>query len=162
MLDQVLDVFDIIPFYDLDIMRECQSLADITCNIISSIEPIFDDFKPDLVLVHGDTTTSMSVSIAAFYNKIDVGHIEAGLRTHNINSPWPEEFNRRVNGLIAKYHYSPTILCQENLLTEGVDKNGIVVSGNTVIDAVQSLVKRIENDAFFERHITETLKMNIP
>jgi len=129
MLDQVLELFDITPDYDLDLMKAGQSLNDITARIVISMKPVLQDFKPDVVLVHGDTTTTLSVSLAAYYEQISVGHVEAGLRTGNIYSPWPEEANRKLTGAIATYHFAPTEKSQNNLLAEGVNKNAIAVGG---------------------------------
>tara|TARA_B100001057_G_scaffold480199_1_gene552772 strand:+ start:676 stop:1854 length:1179 start_codon:yes stop_codon:yes gene_type:complete len=158
MLDQVLDIFNIKPDYDLDIMRPEQNLDKITAKIIIAMKPIYHDFKPDLVLVHGDTTTSMCVSLSAFYEKIKVGHVEAGLRTNDLYSPWPEELNRRINAIIATYHYAPTITCYENLLKENVKIGSITVTGNTVIDALKIVISRINNDSLLENKINKRLK----
>ena len=136
MLDQVLDLFQIKPDYDLNIMKQGQDLSDITSRIILGLRPIFEDFKPDWVLVHGDTTTTFSASLAAFYHHIKVGHVEAGLRTGNMLSPWPEEANRTLTGKLASLHFAPTETSKGNLLRELVDETNIVVTGNTVIDAL--------------------------
>lgn len=136
MLDQVLDLFAIIPDYDLDIMKPGQSLTDVTCNVLSRVAPVLGAFRPDIVLVHGDTTTTMAASLAAYYQKIAVGHVEAGLRTGNIYSPWPEEMNRRLTAAITRYHFAPTEQSRQNLLGEGVADDTITVTGNTVIDAL--------------------------
>jgi len=136
MLDQVLELFEIVPDYDLDIMQPGQDLYDITNSILTGIKKVLIDFKPDIVLVHGDTTTSFVVSLAAFYQKIDVGHIEAGLRTGNIYAPWPEEANRKLTATIARYHFAPTESAKNNLLNEGFSEKNIIVTGNTVIDAL--------------------------
>lgn len=140
MLDQVLRIFDVIPDYDLSIMKVQQSLFDITSNILNSIKGVLEESKPDLVLVHGDTSTSFVTALACFYMQIPVGHVEAGLRTNNIYSPFPEEFNRQAVGIISKYNFAPTNLSAENLLKEGKDKNSIFVTGNTVIDAMKLTV----------------------
>lgn len=147
MLDQVLDLFDITPNYDLDIMKPGQSLTDVTCNVLQGLAPVLEDFRPDVVLVHGDTTTTMAASLAAYYQKIDVGHVEAGLRTGNIYSPWPEEMNRKLAGAISRYHFAPTERSRENLLREGVPADTIHVTGNTVIDALLDVVEKVRTDS---------------
>lgn len=147
MLDQVLDLFEIRPDYDLDIMKPGQSLTDVTCNVLHGLAPVLEEFKPDVVLVHGDTTTTMAASLAAYYQKIDVGHVEAGLRTGNIYSPWPEEMNRRLAGAITKYHFAPTDRSRENLLREGVAEETIHITGNTVIDALLDVVEKVRTDS---------------
>jgi UDP-N-acetylglucosamine 2-epimerase (non-hydrolysing) len=136
MLDQVLDVFDIIPDFDLDVMASGQTLTDLTSVIISGMSKVYDQFHPDLVLVHGDTTTTFSAALSAYYQKIPVGHVEAGLRTGDNYSPWPEEVNRRLTGVIASLHFAPTDTSKANLLREGVDINSVFVTGNTVIDTL--------------------------
>lgn len=141
MLDQVLKAFDIVPDYDLSIMKDNQTLFDITTTILEQIKQIIDIVEPDIVLVHGDTTTTFATSLACFYLHIPVGHVEAGLRTYNINSPFPEEFNRQAVGIIAKYHFAPTEIAKQNLLREGKKEESIFVTGNTVIDALQTTVK---------------------
>ena len=146
MLDQVLRLFDITPEYDLNIMKPNQDLYDITSRILLGMRDVLKEVQPDIVLVHGDTTTSMAAALAAFYQQIPVGHVEAGLRTGNIYSPWPEEMNRLVTGRITTHHFSPTPLPKENLLREHVDENQIIVTGNTVIDALQMVVKRLAED----------------
>ncbi len=147
MLDQVLNLFEIVPDYDLDIMRPGQNLTDVTCKVLQGLAHVFYDFRPDVVLVHGDTTTTMAASLAAYYQKIDVGHVEAGLRTGNIYSPWPEEMNRRVTGSITKYHFAPTERSRQNLLKCGVNENAIFVTGNTVIDSLLKVVNTIRTDS---------------
>ncbi|MGL6107743.1 non-hydrolyzing UDP-N-acetylglucosamine 2-epimerase [Romboutsia sp.] len=142
MLDQVLKVFDIVPDYDLGIMKDKQTLFEITQNILLKMKVILEDIKPDIVLVHGDTSTTFSTSLAAFYLQIPVGHIEAGLRTHNIYSPFPEEFNRQATGIISKYHFAPTESAKQNLLNEGKKDKYIYVTGNTAIDALKTTVKK--------------------
>ncbi len=154
MLDQVLDVFGIVPDFDLDLMREKQSLTDIVAGVMQGLEIILKNESPDIVLVHGDTSTSFAASLAAFYQKIPVGHVEAGLRTGNLYSPWPEEMNRRLTGVIATKHFAPTLSAQRNLLKEGVDEGSITVTGNTVIDALLSIVEKIDSDT----QLTQKLK----
>lgn len=154
MLDQVLDLFEIRPDYDLDIMKPGQSLTDVTCNVLQGLAPVLDEFRPDVVLVHGDTTTTMAASLAAYYQKIDVGHVEAGLRTGNIYSPWPEEMNRRLAGSMTRYHFAPTERSRENLLREGVATESIHVTGNTVIDALLDVVEKVRNDSTLRRDMS--------
>lgn len=146
MLDQVLRLFDITPEYDLNIMKPNQDLYDITSRILLGMRDVLREVQPDIVLVHGDTTTSMAAALAAFYQQIPVGHVEAGLRTGNIYSPWPEEMNRLITGRITTHHFSPTPLAKENLLREHVDEKQIIVTGNTVIDALQMVVRRLAED----------------
>ena len=146
MLDQVLRLFDIVPEYDLNIMKPNQDLYDITSRILLGMRDVLKEVQPDIVLVHGDTTTSMAAALAAFYQQIPVGHVEAGLRTGNIYSPWPEEMNRLITGRITTHHFSPTPLAKENLIREHVDEKQIIVTGNTVIDALQMVVKRLAED----------------
>ncbi|RLL49702.1 UDP-N-acetylglucosamine 2-epimerase (non-hydrolyzing) [Mariprofundus sp. EBB-1] len=146
MLDQVLELFEIKPFYDLDIMKAGQNLTDITCQVLQGLCPVLEEFTPDIILVHGDTTTTMATSLAAYYQKIPVGHVEAGLRTGNIYSPWPEEINRRLTGTITQYHFAPTEQARANLLREGVATESITVTGNTVIDSLLGVVKKIRDD----------------
>ena len=146
MLDQVLRLFEITPDYDLNIMKPNQDLYDITSRILLGMRDVLREVQPDIVLVHGDTTTSMAAALAAFYQQIPVGHVEAGLRTGNIYSPWPEEMNRLITGRITTHHFSPTPLAKENLLREHVDEKQIIVTGNTVIDALQMVVKRLAED----------------
>lgn len=146
MLDQVLRLFDIQPDYDLNIMQQKQDLYDVTTRVLTGMREILKQEQPDLVLVHGDTTTSTAAALAAFYQQIPVGHVEAGLRTHNIYSPWPEEMNRQITGRIATWHFSPTPLSQKNLLNEGIKPESILVTGNTVIDALYQVVHRIKSD----------------
>jgi len=153
MLDQVLEIFDIKPDYDLNIMKPNQDLYNITSNILLGMKKVLDDFKPDLVLVHGDTTTTFATTLAAFYKKIDVGHVEAGLRTGNIYSPWPEEVNRKLTGALARYHFAPTKTAKENLLKEGIKEENIIVTGNTVIDALFLALEKIKNDKNLEKEI---------
>lgn len=146
MLDQVLRIFDIQPDYDLNIMKQGQDLYDVTARVLTGMRDVLKETRPDIVLVHGDTTTSTAAALAAFYQQIPVGHIEAGLRTHNIYSPWPEEVNRQITGRIATYHFAPTSLSKDNLLQEGISGEQIIVTGNTVIDALYMVVEKIKND----------------
>lgn len=146
MLDQVLSLFEITPEYDLDIMMPGQTLFDVTSNILLHIKPVLEDFKPDVVLVHGDTTTTFSAALAAYYLRIPVGHVEAGLRTGNIHSPWPEEANRKLAGAITKYHFAPTQTSRQNLLREAVNDADITVTGNTVVDALFWVRDKIAQD----------------
>jgi UDP-N-acetylglucosamine 2-epimerase (non-hydrolysing) len=147
MLDQVLALFSIRPDYDLNLMRPGQGLHEITAGVLAGLKPVLEDFRPDLVLVHGDTTTTLAASLAAYYAQIPVGHVEAGLRTGNIYSPWPEEVNRKVTSAITRMHFAPTAQAQGNLLAEGVQAAHITVTGNTVIDALHDAVAMIEADA---------------
>ena len=146
MLDQVLRIFDITPQYDLNIMKQGQDLYDVTSRVLLGMRDILKEVNPDVVLVHGDTTTSMAAALAAFYQQVPVGHVEAGLRTHNIYSPWPEEMNRQITGRIATYNFAPTSLSRQNLLQEGVSEARINITGNTVIDALYWVLNRIGND----------------
>ena len=154
MLDQVLRLFDITPEYDLNIMKPNQDLYDITSRILLGMRDVLKEVQPDIVLVHGDTTTSMAAALAAFYQQIPVGHVEAGLRTGNIYSPWPEEMNRLITGRITTHHFSPTPLAKENLLREHVDDKQIIVTGNTVIDALQMVVERLKNDELLANEVS--------
>lgn len=142
MLDQVLHIFDITPDYDLNIMKQGQDLYDVTARVLTGMRDVLKEAQPDVVLVHGDTTTSTASALAAFYQQIPVGHVEAGLRTHNIYSPWPEEMNRLITGRITTYHFSPTPLSRQNLLDEGVEESSIIVTGNTVIDALYMVINK--------------------
>ena len=155
MLDQVLELFDIEPKYDLNIMKPNQDLFDISTKIITNLKPVLKEFNPDLVLVHGDTTTTFSASLAAFYAGIPVGHVEAGLRTGNKRAPFPEEMNRKLTGAIADIHFSPTNASKENLIREGVCINDIYVTGNTVIDALLSVVEKVRNDNFLREKFSK-------
>ena len=146
MLDQVLHIFDIVPDYDLNIMKQGQDLYDVTSRVLLGMRDVLCEVQPDVVLVHGDTTTSTAAALAAFYQQIPVGHVEAGLRTHNIYSPWPEEMNRQITGRIASYNFSPTSLSRQNLLEEKVDEQSIIVTGNTVIDALYWVIEKIKCD----------------
>ncbi len=147
MLDQVLEIFDITPDYDLNIMKQGQDLYDVTARVLTGMRDVLTKAKPDVVLVHGDTTTSTAAALAAFYQQIPVGHVEAGLRTHNIYSPWPEEMNRQITGRIATYHFAPTPLSRQNLISEGIDSETITVTGNTVIDALYIVIDKIKHDS---------------
>ena len=144
MLDQVLSLFDLKPDYDLNIMKPGQDLTDVTAGILTSLKPVLAEFKPDIVLVHGDTATTFAASLAAYYQQIPVGHVEAGLRTGNIYSPWPEEGNRKLTGALATLHFAPTETSRQNLLNEGVGEERILVTGNTVIDALLDVVAKLE------------------
>ena len=146
MLDQVLQLFEITPDYDLNIMKQGQDLYDVTARVLTGMRDVLKDAQPDVVLVHGDTTTSTAAALAAFYQQIPVGHVEAGLRTHNIYSPWPEEMNRQITGRIATYNFAPTPLSKANLLREAVAEESITVTGNTVIDALYWVVNKIKKD----------------
>ena len=157
MLDQVLEFFEIKPDFDLNLMKQAQDLYDVTSGVLLGMRAIFERYKPDIVFVHGDTTTTSAVSLAAFYQKIDVAHVEAGLRTHDIYSPFPEEINRQITGLIAKYHFAPTAGAKENLLKEGKSAKNIVVSGNTVIDALFWTIDKIERDAILRDKILSSI-----
>ncbi|WP_086322524.1 non-hydrolyzing UDP-N-acetylglucosamine 2-epimerase [Campylobacter devanensis] len=158
MLDQVLELFDITPDYDLDIMKRDQNLVDITKNVLSGINDVLLDFAPDIVLVHGDTTTAAVTSLAAFYNKIKIAHIEAGLRTNNLYSPYPEEANRQIIGVLANYHFAPTRIAMENLIKENKPTSNILVTGNTVIDALLFILDKILHDEKIKDSILKSLK----
>lgn len=157
MLDQVLQIFDIKPDYDLNIMQQKQDLYDVTSRVLLGMRDILKEVQPDVVLVHGDTTTSTASALAAFYQQIPIGHVEAGLRTYNIYSPWPEEMNRQITGRIATYNFSPTPLSRDNLLREGVKEQQITVTGNTVIDALYWVVDKIKNNTQLQNELKETL-----
>lgn len=157
MLDQVLELFGIVPDYDLNIMKQGQDLFDVTARVLLGMRDVLDESRPDYVFVHGDTTTSTATALAAFYSKISVAHVEAGLRTHNIFSPWPEEMNRQLTGRIASMHFAPTALSRENLLREDVSDERIWVTGNTVIDALHWVVGKIGTDEDIERKVLNTL-----
>ena len=146
MLDQVLELFEIIPDYDLDLMKAGQTLNEVTSRILLELKPVLEDFKPDVVLVHGDTATTFAASLAAYYEQIPVGHVEAGLRTGNIYSPWPEEGNRRLTGSLTKFHFAPTDTSKQNLLKENYPEDSIIVTGNTVIDALLMITDKINSD----------------
>lgn len=156
MLDQVLQIFNVKPDFDLNIMKQGQDLTDVTARVLTGLRDVFKECRPDVVLVHGDTTTSMAGALAAFYAQIPVGHVEAGLRTHNIYSPWPEEMNRQITGRIATWNFSPTPLSEKNLLEENV-QGKIYVTGNTVIDALHLVVDRLKNDETLAKEQDEIL-----
>lgn len=158
MLDQVLEIFEIKPDYDLNIMKQGQDLYDVTAKVLLGMRDILKEEHPDVVLVHGDTTTSTAAALAAFYQQIPVGHVEAGLRTHNIYSPWPEEMNRQLTGRIAEYDFAPTPLSRRNLEQEGVRPEKISVTGNTVIDALYMVVDKIKNDALLRARLEDELR----
>ena len=157
MLDQVLDIFDITPDHDLNIMRQGQDLYDVTTRVLTGMREVLQKVQPDVVLVHGDTTTSTSAALAAFYQQIPVGHVEAGLRTHNIYSPWPEEMNRQLTGRLATYHFAPTPLSRQNLIGEGIAEERIIVTGNTVIDALHWVVDKIAKDKELQETVSTRL-----
>ena len=146
MLDQVLELFEITPDYDLNLMKPGQDLTDITCGILQGLKPVLAEFKPEYVLVHGDTATTVSTTLAAYYQQIKIGHVEAGLRTGNVYSPWPEEGNRKLTGAIADLHFAPTELSKQNLLVENVAAKNIIVTGNTVIDALHDVIGKLETN----------------
>ena len=158
MLDQVLDLFKINPDYDLNIMQPDQNLDEVVSKILIKLESVLDDFQPDLVLVHGDTITTFSASLAAYLKKIKVGHVEAGLRTGDLFSPWPEEGNRKLTSILTDYHFAPTALSKKNLLDEGIDESKIFITGNSVIDALQITVNRIENDKKLKSQIEKRVE----
>ena len=158
MLDQVLDLFDIVPDYEMNIMKPGQNLYDVTTNILLGLKPILEEFKPDLVLVHGDTCTTLSASLAAFYQQIPVGHVEAGLRTGNLSSPWPEEGNRKLTSAITKLHFAPTETSKQNLLNEATNEADIIITGNTVIDALLQVVDKVQQD----EELIASLKAKFP
>lgn len=158
MLDQVLEIFSIVPDYDLNIMKQGQDLYDVTARVLIGMRDILKNVEPDIVLVHGDTTTSTAAALSAFYQQIPVGHVEAGLRTHNIYSPWPEEMNRQITGRIATYHFAPTSLSRQNLLSENIRDEQISVTGNTVIDALYWVVNKIKTDRKLADDLDETLR----
>lgn len=146
MLDQVLDLFQIIPDFDLNLMKPGQALSDVTSGVLKGLERVFDEWQPDVVLVHGDTATTFAASLAAYYHKIAVGHVEAGLRTGDIYSPWPEEANRKLTGALANYHFAPTQSSYDNLIKENIDPKNIIITGNTVIDALLVVKEKVENN----------------
>lgn len=155
MLDQVLNLFDLEPDYDLNLMKANQTLADITSGVLVGLNKVFSEWMPDIVLVHGDTATTFAASLASYYHKIKVGHIEAGLRTGNIYSPWPEEANRRLTGVLTNYHFAPTQSSYNNLVRENVDPSTITITGNTVIDALLQVKQKIENDVSLSKNFEQ-------
>jgi UDP-N-acetylglucosamine 2-epimerase (non-hydrolysing) len=155
MLDQVLDLFEITPDYDLNVMKKNQSLSEVTSRIITNLSPILDEVKPDLILVHGDTTTTFSAALSGFYHQVSVGHVEAGLRTGNIFSPWPEEANRKLVSCVTEMHFAPTKQAMVNLKQENIDESKIIVTGNTVIDALVMIKDKIESDADLQNSLGE-------
>jgi len=161
MLDQVLKLFEIVPDYDLDIMKSNQDLYDITSNVLLGMKEVFNDFHPDVVLVHGDTTTTSVASLAAFYQKIAIGHVEAGLRTYDIYSPWPEEANRQITGVLANFHFAPTEESKKNLLKENKKDKNIIITGNTVIDALFLALEKIKSNKDLEKQIINEIEKQI-
>ena len=161
MLDQVLDLFEIEPEYDLDIMKPGQDLYDVTANVLQGMKRVLSDFNPDVVFVHGDTTTTSATALAAFYQQIKVAHVEAGLRTGDIYSPWPEEANRQITGVLSNYNFAPTVTSQENLLRENKDPNNILVTGNTVIDALYLALDKIKNNIELKATIVKDIEDKI-
>ena len=155
MLDQVLSLFELKPDYDLNIMKPGQDLTDVTAGILTGLKPVLAEFKPDIVLVHGDTATTFAASLAAYYQQIPVGHVEAGLRTGNIYSPWPEEGNRKLTGALATLHFAPTETSRQNLLNEGVGEERILVTGNTVIDALLDVVAKLEASQSLQKQFSQ-------
>lgn len=158
MLDQVLNLFEIMPDYDLNIMKQGQDLYDVTSRVLLGMRDVLKEAQPDVVLVHGDTTTSTAAALAAFYQQIPVGHVEAGLRTHNIYSPWPEEMNRQITSRIAAYNFAPTMLSKRNLIKENVNPDTILVTGNTVIDALHQVVRKIKTDTALDAELEGVLR----
>jgi UDP-N-acetylglucosamine 2-epimerase (non-hydrolysing) len=158
MLDQVLDLFEIKPDFDLNVMQPGQDLTDVTVNILQKVKPVLERFKPDIVLVHGDTATTFSVALASYYQQIRVGHVEAGLRTGDVYSPWPEEGNRKLTGHLAHFHFAPTVTSMANLLLEGIDRSSIEVTGNTVIDALYWIRDKVLSD----QHLKSELSKGYP
>lgn len=161
MLDQVLELFEIVPDYDLDIMKPGQDLYDVTSNVLLGMKDVLHDFKPDVVFVHGDTTTTSATALAAFYQQIKVAHVEAGLRTGDIYSPWPEEANRQITGVLSNYHFTPTTTSQKNLLKENKDPKNIIVTGNTVIDALYLALDKIKNSVALKENIVTAIEAEI-
>jgi UDP-N-acetylglucosamine 2-epimerase (non-hydrolysing) len=159
MLDQVLELFEITPDYDLDLMKAGQTLNEVTARILIELKPVLQEFKPDVVLVHGDTATTFAASLAAYYEQIAVGHVEAGLRTGNIYSPWPEEGNRKLTGALTKYHFAPTETSKLNLITENYPESDIHITGNTVIDALLMVKNKIDDDNFLSKKLSSSFPM---
>ena len=162
MLDQVLKVFEIIPDFDLNIMKQNQNLTNLTSSILIEMNKVFTKFTPDMLLVHGDTTTTLATSLAAFYSSIPIGHVEAGLRTYDLKAPFPEEFNRQITTKVSKWHFTPTSLSKKNLLSEGVNISSITVTGNTVIDAMNWVLKKTQENDDFKKKIIANLNNKIP
>ncbi len=162
MLDQVLQVFEIIPDFDLNIMKQNQNLTNLTSSILIEMNKVFTKFTPDMLLVHGDTTTTLATSLAAFYSSIPIGHVEAGLRTYDLKAPFPEEFNRQITTKVSKWHFTPTSLSKKNLLSEGVNISSITVTGNTVIDAMNWVLKKTQENDDFKKKIIANLNNKIP
>lgn len=160
MLDQALDLFDIVPDYDLDLMKSNQGLFEVTNGVLNGVRSVLEDYNPDIVLVHGDTTTAMVTTLAAFYLQIPVGHVEAGLRTGDLKSPWPEEMNRRFVGMAAKLHFAPTPTAKDNLLREGVDPKSVFVTGNTVVDALLAVSSKLAADVEFTKSLDSQYRIN--
>jgi UDP-N-acetylglucosamine 2-epimerase (non-hydrolysing) len=161
MLDQVLQVFEIIPDFDLNIMKQNQNLTNLTSSILIEMNKVFTKFTPDMLLVHGDTTTTLATSLAAFYSSIPIGHVEAGLRTYDLKAPFPEEFNRQITTKVSKWHFTPTLLSKKNLLSEGVNISSITVTGNTVIDAMNWVLKKTQENDDFKKKIIANLSNKI-
>ena len=157
MLDQVLDIYNIKPDIDLNLMKKNQNLSNLTSLILNKVQKVFAKYLPDIVLVHGDTTTTLATSMAAFYESISVGHVEAGLRTYNLNAPFPEEFNRQITSKITKWHFAPTKISKKNLLSDGIDKSSITITGNTVIDALNWILTRIYNNKDRQQNLNDIL-----
>jgi len=157
MLHQVFELFELTPDFDLDLMQTSQTLADVTTSILSALDKLFKQHKPDIVIVHGDTNTTMTASLAAFYNGIKIAHVEAGLRTGNIQSPWPEEANRKITSVLANRNYAPTELSRDNLLAEGVEASSIIITGNTVIDALNTTVAKLKSDQALQDSVAANL-----
>jgi len=160
MLDQVLEIFNIKPDYDLNMMKAKQTLNDITSDVLLGMKPVLDEFKPDIVFVHGDTSTTFSTALACYYQRIDVAHVEAGLRTYNIYSPWPEEANRQLTSKLTKFHLAPTQISKQNLLNERINESAITVTGNTVIDALFLVIDKIDNDKTLQNKLIK--QINLP
>ncbi|NBL01145.1 MAG: UDP-N-acetylglucosamine 2-epimerase (non-hydrolyzing), partial [Erysipelotrichia bacterium] len=160
MLDQVLEIFEIVPDYDLNIMKAGQDLYDVTSSVLLGMKEVLNDFQPDTVFVHGDTSTTFTTALACFYQKISVAHVEAGLRTYNIYSPWPEEANRQLTGKLATYHFAPTPTSEQNLLSDGVAAQQITITGNTVIDALIITVNKITGDEQLQKELIA--QINLP
>ena len=161
MLDQVMKIFEIEADIDLNLMKQDQNLSNLTSLILNEMHNVFSKYQPDAVLVHGDTTTTLATSIAAYYTSIPIGHVEAGLRTYDLKAPFPEEFNRQITSKITKWHFAPTALSKQNLLSEGVEKSLITVTGNTIIDALHWVLKRIDKDKVRQKNLENILNANL-